>query len=66
MVYVRSVPRWLPRLSEWRDVPTLEVQPRLIAIHLRDSALFFLAFLFFELCELMRSLDALPSLFHVP
>jgi protein-S-isoprenylcysteine O-methyltransferase Ste14 len=64
--YAQSVPRWVPKFSAWRDAPTLEVRPRLIAINLRDSALFFLAFIFFEVCEIVRNLGALPTLFHIP
>jgi hypothetical protein len=64
--YAGSVPRWLPKTSAWRDVGTIEVQPRLIAIHLRDCALFFLAYAFFEICEMMQGLGALPSLMQIP
>jgi len=64
--YVQSVPRWFPRFSAWHDVATLEVRPRLIAIHLRDSGLFFLAYLFFEICDLMQALGTLPALIHLP
>jgi protein-S-isoprenylcysteine O-methyltransferase Ste14 len=64
--YARSVPRWLPKVSAWCDVAAIEVRPRLIAIHLRDSALFFLAYAFFEICEMMRGFGALPSLIHIP
>jgi protein-S-isoprenylcysteine O-methyltransferase Ste14 len=64
--YAHSVPRWFPKFSAWRDVPALEVQPRLIAIHLRDSGLFFLAYLFFEMRDLMQALGMLPALVHLP
>jgi protein-S-isoprenylcysteine O-methyltransferase Ste14 len=64
--YARTVPRWIPNPFIWRDVPKLEVQPRLIAIHLRDSGLFFLAYVFFETCELLQSYGAIPVLLHLP
>jgi protein-S-isoprenylcysteine O-methyltransferase Ste14 len=64
--YAQSVPRWWPRFSAWRDVPTLEIEPRLIGIHLRDSSFFFFAFLFFEACEFARDFGVLRPLLYLP
>ncbi|MSP67803.1 MAG: isoprenylcysteine carboxylmethyltransferase family protein [Alphaproteobacteria bacterium] len=64
--YVRRVPRWWPRFSAWRDIAVLEVSPRLIARHLRDTSLFFLGYLLFEGTEYLRELGFLIPLFRVP
>jgi len=64
--YVAAVPRWFPAIRRWCDIDTLEVRPRLIARHLRDSGLFFLAFLFFEVCEYGREIDLITPFFYVP
>ncbi len=64
--YVARVPRWWPRFSAWRDVEALDVRPRLIAFHLRDSSLFFLSFLFFELTEFLHDAGIVPVLLHLP
>ena len=64
--YRRAVPRWFPRFSAWRDTAKLDVEPRQIGLYLRDSSLFFLAFLFFKACELLRNVGALPTLIQIP
>jgi protein-S-isoprenylcysteine O-methyltransferase Ste14 len=64
--YVQTVPRWWPRFAAWRDVPALEIKPGLIGIHLRDSSLFFLAFVFFKACELARDYGLLRPLLYLP
>jgi protein-S-isoprenylcysteine O-methyltransferase Ste14 len=63
--YTQRVPRWFPKLSGWRDVQTLEAQPRLILRHLGDSSLFFLACIVFEVREYMWEVGVLPPLLHV-
>ncbi len=41
--YLLAVPRWLPNLSLWRDVPVLTTSPRVVMMHVRDGMAFFLA-----------------------
>lgn len=64
--YIANVPRWIPDFSKWRDTSLLEVEPRRIFIHLRDSSLFFLAFMFFEILEALRAAHVLTPLFILP
>jgi protein-S-isoprenylcysteine O-methyltransferase Ste14 len=64
--YLAHVPRWIPDFSKWRDISHLEVEPRRIFIHLRDSSLFFLAFMFSELLEALRAAHVLKPLFVLP
>ena len=64
--YKAAVPRWFPDLTKWRDADRLEVDPRLVFAHLRDSSLFFLSFMFFEVVEFLRSASLIPVLLRVP
>jgi protein-S-isoprenylcysteine O-methyltransferase Ste14 len=58
--YLRSVPRWIPKFSKWRDADKLEVDPRVLLRQFRDTSVFFLAFIFFELCEYLREIGLQP------
>lgn len=64
--YMQAVPRWFPKFSRWRDVETLTMQPQVMLRQFRDTSLFFLAFLFFELCEYLREVGLLVPWVHVP
>lgn len=64
--YMQAVPRWFPKFSNWRDAETLEIRPRVLLRQFRDTSLFFLAFLFFELCEYFREIGYLIPLIYVP
>lgn len=64
--YFRTVPRWFPKFFLWRDAAIQNVQPRTVLIHLRDSALFFLSFFFFETLEYMRVVGGYNPLIHLP
>jgi protein-S-isoprenylcysteine O-methyltransferase Ste14 len=64
--YSALAPRWIPDFSRWRDASRIEVEPWLLLVHLRDSSLFFLSFVFFEALEFLRSIDALPVLVRLP
>ena len=59
------MPRWFPRVSAWRDTVKLEVEPRQIALYLRDSSLFFLALIFFEASQFVHDVGILPTLIHI-
>jgi protein-S-isoprenylcysteine O-methyltransferase Ste14 len=59
--YAAVTPRWLPRLSLWRDAPELVVQPRLVLITVRDASLFFAALPLFEAIEWLQLEAGSPS-----
>ena len=64
--YVRNVPRWVPDFSKWRDTTLLQVEPKRVFTHLRDSSLFFASFMLFELLEALRATNVLKPLLIVP
>ena len=64
--YRAATPRWLPRLSLWRDAPELTVRPRLVLITVRDASLFFAALPLFEAIEWAQLQGWLPVLLRLP
>lgn len=64
--YCARVPRFLPRLSIYRDSETLLVRPRRLYITFFDSLVFFVAVPVFELVERLQALDVLPVLLRLP
>jgi protein-S-isoprenylcysteine O-methyltransferase Ste14 len=58
--YAAQVPRWLPDFSKWRDVSRIEIEPRRVFATLRDTSLFFLAFIFFGFFQFLRSASVVP------
>ncbi|TCT08811.1 protein-S-isoprenylcysteine O-methyltransferase Ste14 [Tepidamorphus gemmatus] len=64
--YCARVPRFWPRLSEWRDVATVEASPRLVLASVRDGALFFLAIPFVEAIEHLHMNGILPVQLLLP
>lgn len=64
--YCARVPRFWPRLSQWRDVPTVEASPRLVLASVRDGALFFLAIPFVEAIEHIHMAGILPVYLLLP
>lgn len=64
--YCARVPRFWPRLSVWRDVPTVEASPRLVLASVRDGALFFLAIPLVESIEHLHTAGILPVYLLLP
>ena len=64
--YSARVPRWIPKLGKGRDTSMLEINPRQVFNHLKDSSLFFLSFLFFEMLDLLRAVGFIKPLFRLP
>jgi protein-S-isoprenylcysteine O-methyltransferase Ste14 len=64
--YVRSVPRWWPKLSGWRDVPRVSAAPSLVLKYLGESSFFFLSFFFFEAIRALQGAGIVPVLLLLP
>jgi protein-S-isoprenylcysteine O-methyltransferase Ste14 len=64
--YCRQVRRWIPKPSAWREAERLEIRPRVIFAHLRDTSAFFSAFLFFELTDVLHDLSIVPVILTLP
>lgn len=64
--YMREVPRWLPRLSRWREPQELTIKPRFLRETLMDASLFFLPLPCFELLEMLHEKGLVPVYFMLP
>jgi protein-S-isoprenylcysteine O-methyltransferase Ste14 len=64
--YCARVPRFWPRFSAWKDVETVETNPRLVLTSVGDGIFFFLAIPLVEGIEYLHDLGYLPVLFHLP
>ncbi len=64
--YVKSVPRWIPDFSLWRDVPALTTSPKVIMAHVLDSSAFFLALILFEALDVLNLFGGQLVLFRLP
>src|SRR5690349_4710974 len=64
--YARTVPRWWPKLSGWRDVPRVSVSPALVLKYLGESSFFFLSFFFFEAIRALQGAGIVPVLLLLP
>ena len=64
--YAAAVPRFLPKLTLWRDAPTLTVMlPRTLRTF-ADAMLFLLAVPLAEMFERLQAAHVLPVLFRLP
>lgn len=63
--YCARVPRFLPRLTLYRDQETVTFRPRVLFTTLRDGLVFFLAMPLFEMVERAQDTGALPVFFHI-
>jgi protein-S-isoprenylcysteine O-methyltransferase Ste14 len=63
--YMLTVPRFLPRLSLWRDVEMVEARPLDAAKTFFESCLILLAIPVFALIQYLQSNGLLPILFRV-
>jgi protein-S-isoprenylcysteine O-methyltransferase Ste14 len=64
--YAERVPRFIPKLSLWRDVDVVEVWPRTVALAFLDAAVFLVAVPIAEAVEYLHDIRALPAIFHLP
>ena len=64
--YAANVPRLIPRLSLWRDLPSLTVMPRLVFRTFADATLFLLAIPAAETLEFLQDSGVLKILWHLP
>jgi protein-S-isoprenylcysteine O-methyltransferase Ste14 len=64
--YCARVPRFWPRVSQWRDVETVETSPRLVLISFADGLFFFLTIPLVEFTEYLHTIGLLPTLFTLP
>jgi hypothetical protein len=63
--YMASVPRFLPDLRLWRDVPTLTVIPRRVVQTFADAMFLLLAVPLAELFEHLQQIGMLPVRLHL-
>ena len=64
--YATEVPRWLPKLSLWRDSSGLSVDPALVRRTLREGAGLLLAMPLVEVLEQLHEAGALPVYLAIP
>jgi protein-S-isoprenylcysteine O-methyltransferase Ste14 len=64
--YASRVPRFLPRLSLWRDLAVVEVRPRLVQTTFVDALVFLLAVPIAEGVEYLQDIGALPVFVFLP
>jgi protein-S-isoprenylcysteine O-methyltransferase Ste14 len=64
--YMARVPRFLPRLSQWRDTETIEVRPRLVMTTFVDALVFLAAIPIAEGLEYLHDASMLPTLLLLP
>jgi protein-S-isoprenylcysteine O-methyltransferase Ste14 len=64
--YVADVPRFLPRVSHWRDVDVLQVRPRAVATTFGDACFFLAAVPIAELFEYLQKAGHIPVFLTLP
>lgn len=64
--YARRVPRFMPRLSGYRDVTQLTIQTKVVYRTFLESSLFLIAVPAIDAIELARHYGFLPDLIHLP
>ena len=64
--YLATVPRFLPKLSLWRDSKTLTIQPPRVLMTFADALVFLLAVPIAEACEYLREIGTVPTLLILP
>lgn len=64
--YMARVPRFLPRLANWRDADTLEVRPQLVMTTFTDALVFLIAVPVAEGLEHLHEAGQLPILLLLP
>lgn len=64
--YCARVPRLFPKLSLWRDVDKVEVNPRLVRTTALDASIFLLSIPLAEGFEYLHDIGLLPTLIALP
>jgi protein-S-isoprenylcysteine O-methyltransferase Ste14 len=64
--YAARVPRFWPRLSQWREADELRVKPRLVRRTFFEACLFLLALPAAQFVTWLQQLGLLPVLLHLP
>lgn len=64
--YCEATPRWWPKLSCWKDVPTLLIQVDLVRNTFRDALWFVVAIPLIEAVKLAQGSGMLPTLLFLP
>jgi hypothetical protein len=64
--YLAEVPRFLPRLSLWKNVDILEVRSRAVVTTYFDACFFLVAFPIAELLEYFQNAGAIHVLMRLP
>jgi protein-S-isoprenylcysteine O-methyltransferase Ste14 len=64
--YVARVPRFWPRMKDWRSAEVVEVRPAFVVRTFLDACVFLLAIPVAESFEYLHEIGALPVLFRLP
>jgi protein-S-isoprenylcysteine O-methyltransferase Ste14 len=64
--YLSEVPRFLPRISQWKNVDVLEVRPRAVVTTYFDACFFLFAFPLAELIEYFQDSGAIHVVLRLP
>ncbi len=64
--YVARVPRFIPRLSQWRNAELIEVRPRAVVTTFLDACFFVAAIPVAEGLEYLQHAGIIPVLLRVP
>jgi protein-S-isoprenylcysteine O-methyltransferase Ste14 len=64
--YMARVPRFLPRLSQWKDAHTIEVRPQIVMTTFVDALVFLAAIPVAEGLEYLHGAGWLPTLLVLP
>lgn len=64
--YLKTVPRWIPAFSKWKNPGEITVRPALVLITIRDALFFVLLLIVLEVVCEMRDAGTFPTLFTLP
>jgi protein-S-isoprenylcysteine O-methyltransferase Ste14 len=64
--YMARVPRFMPRLSQWKDTETIEIRPRLVRTTFIDALFFLIAIPIAEGLEYLHDAGILPTMLSLP
>ena len=64
--YLAQVPRFVPKISLWRDAPSVEVRPMLIRRTFVDACVFLLSIPLAEGFEYLHDAGLMPVVFSLP
>lgn len=64
--YLTRVPRFLPKMSLWHDVETLNIRPGIVRTTFVDACIFLVSIPIAEGFDYLHSLGVVPVLFRVP